>query len=627
MGSLSSLVSDSRRRSRWPGSGPRPGALLGLFLLGLGVGTGTLATPKDAITRLVDPLAPGPDLPPLGRSVFDELFLVPKAENGLSYRLPYPFTRLLSRIDRELPKDRRGNSSLKTVLIPLGRSNQRDDAAPDFFASPRVIVAVDTEPDVATLERPYLLKDRLFIAYQPRASSLQVTSYNERLGRFEFQTVSNYGEGGKPVVRYASRRRCLSCHQNAGPIFSRPPWEETNRNPEIAQRLGREGTTFHGIPVNPQSAEPGAIDRATERANLFSAFQRLWAEGCGVGKAAIDCRAGALDAMLQYRLGAFAHIDTRSELFWDRFVPTAAGGWQRRWGKGLAIPEPDIPNRSPLDATYTGEMHVAQDPLTLRPPRAVWTVSDLGRLIRGMSELIPRADIRRLDQRVYERGQIESGWRWRFRGPCVFKNRGSLGGGHLLGLECQMLGGALGRAFDLATDLLVESGRVTSRAVNSLQLSDGTRFSGLIHAGGAIRSSADHFHFELRVVQQRNGLHAWLPDGSAVESIEIRWPRSPAGRAELPPELVFQGKAVLTLVPGFETIPEAVSRLAARARSRGSGALTEAAFRPTELMRELFVELGLPPTRWCCAPLPSAAEGHPASGEHGGEAQRTEGSR
>ena len=40
----------------------------------------------------------------------------------------------------------RADGATKAVLIPLGRSLQRNSAAPEFFAYPRVVVAVDAEP-------------------------------------------------------------------------------------------------------------------------------------------------------------------------------------------------------------------------------------------------------------------------------------------------------------------------------------------------------------------------------------------------------------------------------------------------------------------------------------------------
>ena len=109
-----------------------------------------------AASWAVDPTVPGEDLPPRGRSLFDVLFTVER--NGHSfYDVPFPFTELVNRIDQRLPKDKAGRSNLKRVLIPLGRSLQRQAAAPNYFSNPRIVLAVDREPDSPSA---LLLKER-----------------------------------------------------------------------------------------------------------------------------------------------------------------------------------------------------------------------------------------------------------------------------------------------------------------------------------------------------------------------------------------------------------------------------------------------------------------------------------
>ena len=72
-----------------------------------------------------------------------------------------------------------------------------------------------------------LLKDRLYLGYQEKANAIEIISYNGKAGRFEFQVVHDYAPGLTPTVSYASRPLCMGCHQNGGPIWSEPPWEET----------------------------------------------------------------------------------------------------------------------------------------------------------------------------------------------------------------------------------------------------------------------------------------------------------------------------------------------------------------------------------------------------------------
>ena len=70
-------------------------------------------------------------------------------------------------------------------------------AAPDFFAHPRVVTAAVADGDGE------LLRDRLYLGFQRQAGVIEVISYNETLGRFEFQIVRNYVKDGAPQAVYA----------------------------------------------------------------------------------------------------------------------------------------------------------------------------------------------------------------------------------------------------------------------------------------------------------------------------------------------------------------------------------------------------------------------------------------
>ncbi|MGH6622591.1 MAG: hypothetical protein ACREBN_01400, partial [Burkholderiaceae bacterium] len=159
----------------------------------------------------VDPAQPGPNLPPTGRSVFDAL-----TADGV----PFPFEALVRKIEARSCAEGRCTTA---VLVPLGRSLQRASAAPDFFAFPRVVVAVTGEGR-GTLHA----KDRLYLGYQERSQLIEVISYNESAARFEFQLVRNYAQGARPEIVYAERAVCTACHQNQAPIFARQVWDETN---------------------------------------------------------------------------------------------------------------------------------------------------------------------------------------------------------------------------------------------------------------------------------------------------------------------------------------------------------------------------------------------------------------
>jgi hypothetical protein len=346
----------------------------------------TLISHADATAPrwVLDPAVPGPDLPAEGRSLFDLM-----AADGV----PFPFEALVRKLERQAGC--KPGQCANAVLIPLGRSLQRASAAPEFFASPRVVVAITGEG-----LGPLFAKDRLYLGYQERANLIEVISYNEMAGRFEFQLVRNYRAGGTPELVYASRSVCTACHQNHAPIFSRQVWDETNANPSIAAALagadnspvGARRPTIHGALVQRGVDIPNAIDDATDRANLFSVIQRIWREACDSA-----CRAQALTAALQFRLSGERAFEAESPI---------AAGFSSQWPGGLAIPNPDIPNRDPL-AFAPGtvgmarvDIHGSLEPLAPRLPLAVWNASDPllgGRFIAGLAAQIAEADVRELD--------------------------------------------------------------------------------------------------------------------------------------------------------------------------------------------------------------------------------------
>jgi hypothetical protein len=330
----------------------------------------------------VDPADPGPDLPPVGRSLFD--FVV--AESGL----PFPFPKLVDEITR------RTGQPPRRVLMPLNRSLQRHAAGGQPFGFPRAVLAVDGE-SLSDHSGPYL-KDRLFIAYQENAGILEVISYNEAAGRFEFQVARDYRPGGQPKLFYANRILCTTCHQNQAPIFSRPLWRETNANPEIAAGLLATGRTFYGFPITQGVDVPNAMDDATDRANRLAVVQKIWRIG-------VPHRAELLKWALQYRLG---------RLRLDELVapPDLAAAWQEEWPTGLAIPNPDIPDRDPLRYGSTQpqtfgitrtDLRAPFEPSLPREAGEVWQMQRdanliLRRVVGDLADFFSEADIRLLKE-------------------------------------------------------------------------------------------------------------------------------------------------------------------------------------------------------------------------------------
>ncbi|MET1084163.1 MAG: hypothetical protein ABWY12_14115 [Burkholderiales bacterium] len=327
----------------------------------------------------IDPAVPGSVLPSAGRSLFDFV-----TAGGV----PFPLEALVRKMEAAAGCD--AGKCVKQVLIPLGRSLQRTAAAPDFFVFPRVVVAVTGEG-----AGPMLARDRIYLGYQEHANLIEVISYNEALARFEFQLVRDYRAGATPQVVYANRAVCTACHQNHAPIFSQPVWDETNANPKVAARLSAARKNFYAIPVQRGVDIPNAIDDATDRANRIGATQRVWREACDAA-----CRPMAVTAALQYRLSGERGFDV------PMLEGALARGFAARWPGGLAIPNPDLPNRDPLafasGATGVAQSHVAAglDPLAPRLPLEVWTAADpllVRRFVMGLAELIAETDVHEID--------------------------------------------------------------------------------------------------------------------------------------------------------------------------------------------------------------------------------------
>lgn len=349
---------------------------------------------------------------PYGRSLFDRLL---EHEADGAPQVPFPFPALLQRVRAQLDGEHPGGG-LAIVLIPLGRSLQRHAAGDvDAFRFPRVVAAVTGEPAADAPAGHLYLKDRLYLAHHERAEALEVISYNEDEGRFEFQLVLDYRAGATPRVVPANRMLCLACHQNAAPIFSRPSWDETSANPPVAARLAATGLDHQGLPWRHGVDVPEAIDAATARANRLAVTQRLWQEGCALAtvQASVDCRAQALLQALRQRLIGAAGTVPSAETT-HRLIAPLLASWQVRWPDGIVIPNPQVPNRQPFAGIEGGiappadaelaryaDIPAAFDPLALRGPLEHWrgrNAADVARFVHLLGELFSRADLVRIER-------------------------------------------------------------------------------------------------------------------------------------------------------------------------------------------------------------------------------------
>lgn len=226
----------------------------------------------------------GVDTPQVGSSVFDKIFS--RLEHNQSrYDIPYPFAKLLERLAAR-------GGDFQYTLFPFSRSLQRPvDLSYDPLLNPRLVLGAG---------RGSLVRGKFFLGYVKATDQLEVISYNDEAGRFEFQIVRDYSQS--PHVYYVDRGKCLSCHQGQAPIFATGPWLDSTIGPMgrlVAARLGlpdSEKPDSARIAKMLFDADLGVqkvtdLDFSIREANSVAFDERIWVHGCGSSR---ECRLGLL---------------------------------------------------------------------------------------------------------------------------------------------------------------------------------------------------------------------------------------------------------------------------------------------------------------------------------------------
>jgi mono/diheme cytochrome c family protein len=581
------------------------------------------ASPGAAGTWVVNPADPGPDIPPVGRSLFDFL-VTDHSGNEPTYRIPFPFSALRDKLLDQLQTDPYGGSPLKQVLIPLGRSLQRTAAAPEFFHSPRVVLAVDGEPAPAVGFSGMFLKDRLYIGYQETAAVLEIISYNEAAGRFEFQVVNDYRASGSPEVSYANRAICTACHQNATPIFSRPLWGETNANQQIAALLQEQDRDFYGVPLKPGIDIPNAIDDATDRANLIPAVQFIWKHACAVDPdslAASQCRGQALRFALQYRLSGSLQFTRDDNPDWQRFAALFMSRWQTRWPRGLLISSPDIPNRVPVTASTPGtvpgagqteqappakqahllqQLHVPSrlDPLLPRPPLDTWTAAGAAeRFITGLASFMAEVDIERLDRQLFEQHNHTTAAYSRYHADCTLTPRKHPDGVMRISLRCNDSDPASAADFSMSARVYLRGTDVLRGMIDRLAWGNAAVLGDLTVSSGELVRQSGTARLTLQLA--RGNLHARGPDGQAIEDIQISWSDADQSSGFEKVADSIRGQALLSLRDDYQAVKTSIRALS-MADADTTGTLSSQPFRRVTFLAALHRQLGMPVMQACC---------------------------
>lgn len=395
-------------------------------------------TDVDYSSWAVDATAPGPDVPVLGRSLFDHL-VTERTGSKKTYRVPFPFSALIDRIQTGLGQQEFLGGT-RVAMIPMGRSLQRSAAAPDFFKYPRFVFAGTGEPAAHERQTVALLKDRLYLGYVEKTGMLEVISYNETAGRFEFQLVKDYRAGAQPKVFYANRAICISCHQNHAPIFSKALWGESNANGDVAALLRAQRSDFDPSP-QANIDFPDDIDKSTIRANTLVTLQKVWQQGCSDARDRSQsrrCRAAAFTAVLQYGLSDEQEPGSGSASYQSNFVSTVSRIWRQKWPQGLSMAQSSLPDRNPIGGgvssygsggtdevqrDWIAASHVPAelDPLNPRSAREIWRFMggmDAYRFIPGWAKFFAVDDFRALDLHLLRQAGREEAQRSVYQAQC-----------------------------------------------------------------------------------------------------------------------------------------------------------------------------------------------------------------
>lgn len=368
--------------------------------------TDPTATSSRVLSRAdLPPVVVGDDGVARGtRSLFDHL--VAQADG-----VPWPFEKLVALLAKQDPS---GGAPL-SLLIPDGRSLLKGQAD---YAHPRVLVAADFQAPGTPASLGLAPRGQLFLGFTEQANEIEVISYNEAAGRYEFQLVQDYRANGARRLVYAQRAICESCHQGGTPIFSVRPWNETNGQPETAAKIAAAvgGERYLGLPTAAPLAAPERYDELTDVGAYLIAAQKLWLDRC----ADAACRRQLLKLALDYARapGDFqADSPGVAEL---RRLQAASGE------RDIAVPQSDLPNRDPIgegrgikgyfrslfkpavklgDGAKTNadleafdrlpKLPPTQDPLTPRAPKRLLGVADIDG-VYALASLFTPDDLRRL---------------------------------------------------------------------------------------------------------------------------------------------------------------------------------------------------------------------------------------
>ena len=262
--------------------------------------------------------------------------IIAKSENT---SVPYPYTALVQLLGGSLSEDVLGE--VVSTLIPYGRSlvkNQADSK------QPRIVSVVLTGSTPAS-----------FIGYAPKSNKLEVLSWNNTLGKYDFLVVTNYQSGGQPQIHRPNPAACLTCHQGGGPIYSRQGWNESRSSDQDAFERKLKGDLAPGLNPVPAHFSGGGMDDQIRRANDQLQGVRVCRLACGED---LSCRSKLVLAAL-----AGSQIQNSASIR-QELAAAIRLSVQSRWAQDAFSYASDvIPDRDPLKEPMHGglvtQLHIS----------------------------------------------------------------------------------------------------------------------------------------------------------------------------------------------------------------------------------------------------------------------------
>ena len=394
-------------------------------------------------------------------------------------------------------------------------------------------------------------------------------------------------------------KQCSGCHQNNGPIFARSNWDETEFNNEIFQRIAQAKYGPGYETSRSIGSGAAAVDLSTNRANIFSLFQTFWRKACLSEDSASEfrCRAGLFQMALEHRLQESNRTLIPPRLFTEYLVPVSRRNTELHWPDGISFPSSDIKNQNPLLFGELPHLQSAEDLKAPRPFLIKWNPQNILRIIEGLGGFIPLTDIRKLDQTLFEITRQSASF-INFRGTCrmrrvdeIKKTSDEHKRSGDIAVRCNMTEGALSSGVGFYGNFQVSKGSVKGYLpLSSMYLDSSNFIVGLSHEGGQIQDSGDRSYFRLGLLDAKQQLHARLPTGVILDSIEISWEPGKFKDKLFAGNQIVIGKVKLTALADTGLLDTAIERLVAQADNGKIDLFAAKPFHGEKMLDALFAE-------------------------------------